>query len=168
MADNIQNIKLGGTTYPVEDATAREIAETALSTANSALSTANTVKTDLNQIGTYLEDTTLLITDALSGNAQNILSELTLTEGKWMVIASAEINAHVSFSYNAGIKIVSGTAKGTYQWISTPHTSSDSWADFCCGNIINVTSDSAVVGNTITPYASDVYIGWSRIIALKL
>ena len=161
MADNIQNIKLGDTTYPVEDVTAR-------ANATEALNTANKVNTDLNQIGTYLEDTTLLITGALSSGASNILSKLTLTKGTWIVIASAEINAHASFSYNVGIKIVSGTAQGSHSWIATPHTSSDSWADFDCGNIINVTSDSAVVGNTITPYASDVYIGWSRIIAVKL
>lgn len=44
MADVIKNIKLGGTTYPVEDAIARANASEAISTANTAKSTADTAK----------------------------------------------------------------------------------------------------------------------------
>lgn len=41
MSDVIKNIKLGETTYPVEDVTARASAETAQTTAETALNTAN-------------------------------------------------------------------------------------------------------------------------------
>lgn len=48
MADSIQNIKLGSTSYPVEDSTARANASNALSAANTAKSTADTALATAN------------------------------------------------------------------------------------------------------------------------
>lgn len=59
MADSIQNIKLGETSYPLEDSTARANASEALNTANTAKSTAdNALSTANGKMSVSYESTT--------------------------------------------------------------------------------------------------------------
>ena len=86
MADSIQNIKLGGTSYPVEDTTARanaiealSIADTAKTTADTAKSTANTAKSTANTAKSTA-DTALATTNGkVSASYENSTNTLILS-----------------------------------------------------------------------------------------
>lgn len=62
MSDVIKNIKLGETTYPVEDPTARASASEALNTANTAQSTAESALSIANsKVSAGYESSTLTL-----------------------------------------------------------------------------------------------------------
>ena len=128
----------------------------------------NTINTNLGSIGNFVETTEALISGSLTNSIGNILNNLTLTKGTWIVISCGEIVAHSTFPYNLAISVVSGNASISALISNTPVTTDSTWADFSCIRIVNALSDGVIVGNVITPYANDVVINSPRMIAIKI